>query len=211
MSIGCPRNRRGDEQGAVAIIVALCLTSLVVVGGMVLDFGLVRVDRQVTQSAADSAALAGAGALGLSGSDAAHPYAGICAAIDYLQVNSQRFNGLTASSPSVWTDGNGTATGNGCDPASGLRQRVCRPGDKSTWGRYVWDGTWQGTELKVTIQSGYLLTGTGWSEDSLPAAQQFADDKAQGCDQLAVIVLEKRKPGLGSLATSSQLTSAIRS
>ena len=57
------RRRRSDERGVVAVIVAVSMTALLVAVGMVLDFGLVRIDRQVDKAAADSATAAGLQAL----------------------------------------------------------------------------------------------------------------------------------------------------
>ena len=48
-----------DERGAVAIVVALSMVMLLVTAAMVLDFGVVRVDRQRAKSTADSAVMAG--------------------------------------------------------------------------------------------------------------------------------------------------------
>ncbi len=206
------RDAATDEGGAVAVIVALTMTVLLVIAGMVLDFGLVRADRQADKSAADSATLAGLHGLALAGDAKPHPYVGICSAIRYLRSNNARFSGVT-SAAGTWKDGVGASVANagGCtDPT--LLGRVCVPGTTSSWLSYAWTGTYQGTALKVTIKSGYALSSaSGWQEDSLPAATTFQDDSAQGCDQLAVMVTQNRKPGFGSLAQSNDLVSAIRS
>ena len=196
------RVRRADEQGAVAIVVALTLTVLLVASAMVLDFGLVRVDRQVNKSAADAATVAGL--QGLIGSDnKSHPYRGVCNAIRYLQQNDARFATVSDTS-GTWTGGNG------CTNVT-LRSQACVPGNPASWAKFTWNGIWQGEALQVVIQSGYQLAGSGWSEETLPAVLADNDDEAQGCDQLAVTVTQNRKPGLGSLATSSDLVSSIRS
>jgi hypothetical protein len=202
------RRRRGQD-GAVAIIVAISLTVLLVGVALVLDFGLVKVDRQVDKSGADAATTAGLH--GLNGGDGLpHPYAGVCSAIRYLKQNGSRFSNLPEGAG--WTNGLGGAVGNGCtNPA--LLKIPCNPDDKSTWAKYTWSGTYSGEPFQVIIQSGYLLTGsTGWSEDSLSASQADTGDPNQkGCDNLAVSVTQNRKPGLGSLATSSDLVSSVRS
>src|SRR5680860_181818 len=188
------RARRADERGAVAILVALTLTVLMVAAAMVLDFGLVRVDRQVNKSGADAAAVAGL--QGLTGNDnKSHPYRGVCTAIRYLQQNDPRFAAVSDTS-GTWT------VGNGCTDAT-LRSQVCVPGNPASWAKFTWDGIWQGEPLRVVIQSGYQLAGSGWSEENLPAVLADNDDSAQGCDQLEVSITQNRKPGLGSLATSS--------
>lgn len=202
------RSRCRDERGAVAILVALFLAVLLLATAMVLDFGIVRVDRQVNKSAADAATAAGLQGLAGANNKNPFPYHGICNAIDYLQKNSSRFSGVTAAT-GTWTNGNGASTGNGC--TGPLFDQVCTPGSPASWGRFTWNGNYSGEPLSVVIQSGYQLSGSGWAEESLSAVTADNNDQAQGCGQLAVIVTQNRKPGLGSLATSADLVSSIRS
>lgn len=204
------RARQCDESGAIAIIVAASLTGLLVVVAMVLDFGLLRIDRQIDRSAADAATLAGLHGLD-TGDGIPHPYVGVCSAIRYLKANSSRFS--TAAESAGWSNGVGTATANGCADTS-LRNKACRPTDKTSWARWHWAGSSGGVTLDVTIESGYDLSAPAnqWTEDSLPATSGDNGDPAyQGCDHLAVTITQSRRPGLGSLATSSDLTTAIRS
>jgi hypothetical protein len=192
----------------VAILVALSLTGLLVVTAMVLDFGLVRIDRQIDRSAADAATLAGLHGLN-TGDGVPHPYAGVCTAVKYLQANSDRFTGINTSSG--WSNGLGAAQADGCSNIA-LRNITCKPGDKSSWAKWHWVGTVDGVGLDVTIQSGYDLAANQWQEDALTATHGDNGDPAYaGCDQLAVTIAQHRKPGLGSLATSSDLSTAIRS
>lgn len=195
-------------------MVALTVTILMIIAGMVLDFGLVRVDRQIDRSASDAAALAGTHALNV-GDGSPHPFIGVCTALRFLRSNSDQFNNLS-STTGTWATGTGTSAANGCDTstAAGIaaRSQTCTPGSPSTWAVFTWSGTYNGKKLQVTIQSGYQITATsGWSEDTLPAATAFQDDSANGCDQLAVSIQQARHPGLGSLATNSDLVTAVRS
>jgi hypothetical protein len=179
-----------------------------VIAGMVIDFGLVRVDREIDKSAADAATLAGLHGLN-AGDGKPHPYIGVCNALRYLQRNNDRFAGLTDTT-GTWTSGAGAATADGCTDAP-LRSQVCTPGATSSWARFSWVGTMADKPLSVTIQSGYQISSnSGWSEDTLTAAVAQQNDGAQGCDQLAVIISQSRAPGFGSLATSSDLKTAIR-
>jgi hypothetical protein len=191
-------------------MVALSLTGLLVITAMVLDFGLVRIDRQVDRSVADSATLAGLHGLN-TGDGTPHPFVGVCTAVRYLQVNSDRFSGV--STGSGWTDGLGANKGDGCTDAT-LRNLACKPGDKTSWAKWHWTGTSNGIDLDVTVESGYDFTATGnqWQEDSLAATtgDNGATEYA-GCDHLAVTIHQSREPGLGSLATSSDLSTGIRS
>lgn len=202
---------RHREDGAVAIIMALSLTGLLVIVGMVLDFGLVRVDRQVDKSGADAAVMAGLQGMAAGGGASSNPYAGICNAMNYLKQNDTRFASMASSgSGASWSTLGSPPTSVSVN-CSSPPSTTCSPGDTSTWVKYVWSGTYQGTALQVTIQSGYALPDPNFPEDSLPAASSDNNDGAQGCDQLAVIIRQNRQPGLGSLATSSQLVSTIRS
>jgi hypothetical protein len=189
-------------------MVALSATALVIVAAMVVDFGLVRVDRQIDKSAADAAVLGGLNGLGTSETQA-YSYKGVCAALRVLQSNGGRFSSLSDTN-GTWTDGAGATTGNGCTSPT-YRAQKCVPGDTSTWARYTWTGTYQAAALQVVIQSGYSLSSTGFKEDTLSAAVADSNDNAQGCFQLAVTVTQNRKPGLGSIARSSDLVSTVRS
>jgi Flp pilus assembly protein TadG len=208
-----PTGRCRDERGAVAIVVALSMLAILVGTAMVLDFGLVRVDRQVDKSAADAATLAGLHGLNAGGTEP-RPFIGVCTALRYMQENDARFAGMTDTA-GTWTDGLGSPKGNGCDLTNTtLRNQICVGATAETptsWARFTWSPP-SSDRLTVTIQSGYSLVGTSWSEDALPAAQSDPGDaNKHGCDQLAVSVTQKRKPGLGSLATNSDLVSSIRS
>ncbi len=209
------RARARDEQGAVAIIVAICLTGILVITALVLDFGLVRIDRQIDRSAADAATLAGLHALN-TGDGIPHPYVGVCTAVRYLRANSARFSGVDETAG--WKNGLDTPTASGCSDVL-LRGKACKPTDRATWAKWESDEfTYQGLTLSVTIESGYDLAATAsatpqpWSEDGLPATTGDNGDAAyEGCDNLAVTIHQSRPPGFGTLATSSDLSTAIRS
>jgi len=205
-----PAGPERDERGAVAIIVALTMTTLLVVAAMVLDFGLVRIDRQIDRTVADAATLAGLHGLN-TGDGAPHPNVGVCTAAQYLKVNNSRFSG--ANENAGWSNGLGAATGNGCTDTT-LRNKICKATDKSTWAKWSWSGTSQGVTLQVTIENGYdlALPTNQYAEDALPATTGDNGGSAyQGCDNLAVTISQSRTPGLGSLATTSDLQTAIRS
>ena len=93
----------------------------------------------------------------------------------------------------MWTDGNGSALTDPCGDSNLLQTHICVPGQMATWGVFTWTGTWDGEPLRVVVQSGYQLAGSGWQEERLLSSDQ-ADD-AQGCDQLAVLITQNRSPG----------------
>ena len=202
------RSRKRDEHGTVAILVAVSMTAILVIAAMVLDFGLVRIDRQIDRSAADAATLAGLHGLN-TGDGVPHPYVGVCTAVRYLRANSSRFSGVDESTG--WSNGLGGATGNGCTDTA-LRNMTCKPTDRSSWAKWQWTGTSRGVDLEVTIESGYDLAANQWQEDALPATSGDNGDAAYaGCDNLAVTIEQSREPGLGSLATTADLNTEIRS
>ena len=79
------RARGRDEGGFTLVIMSAVLVGLMGSAAMVLDFALVRSDRQHNKSAADMAVAAGVRAFNFDGVVA--PFHGACAAIDYLKSN----------------------------------------------------------------------------------------------------------------------------
>lgn len=189
------RARNMNEQGAVAIVVALSTVALVVVAAMVLDFGAARLDRQSNKAAADAAVTAGMRGLDQDNGQI-FSYRGACAALAYLKANEPKL--------SSWTE---PACSNAADLA-----KVCNPDPvtgSSTWAHFTWPSA---NGFHVEIQAPYDLATSGFPEESKPAlAADKGDPLLKGCDQIAVTVTQTRKPGLGSLATPSSLVTRIRS
>ena len=88
--------RGGSEQGSVAITVALCLTVLLGLAALVVDIGLNWAARTSAQTAADSAALAGASSLLVDGPAAA--------VVEVETLLAQNIDGLVMA-PGWATDG----------------------------------------------------------------------------------------------------------
>jgi len=65
-----PRRKKRDEQGLIAVMVALCAVILLLIVGVVVDLGLARDTRRQSQNAADASSLAGANVL--------YPVSGSC-------------------------------------------------------------------------------------------------------------------------------------
>jgi hypothetical protein len=78
---------RGDEQGAVAIIVAVVATTLFIIAAMVVDLGLARDTKQQSQAAADASALAAGNVLYAPTSTAPNFAAAVAAAKAYAAQN----------------------------------------------------------------------------------------------------------------------------
>lgn len=189
------RSRAGQrEDGAVAILAAVSMTALLVVVAMVLDFGVVRVDRQNVQSEADSAAMAGIVA-GDVGTGEVYTYRAVCGALSYLKSRDS-FSGLPDDMCASATLAANTSVR--CTAVA------------STHVSYDHTVTSGPVTYRVRIKAPYVLTDGGWSEESM--ATRTGDQSTQGgCDQLGVEITERRKPGLGSIATDGDLAFAIRS
>lgn len=196
MSVSRRRRPARDERGAVAILVALTITSLLVVVGLVLDFGLVRLDKQSIKSVTDSAATAGIVA-GDKGTGQINTFDAVCGALSYLKATNRL---ASLPDPSICSSANlASNTAVVCDPASA-----------ATHATYDQTITSAGATYRVVIKSPYVLTSDGWSEESVT---NLANDQSTvgGCDQVGVQVFEARTPGLGSLAGVGDLRFGVRS
>lgn len=204
------RRRRRSEEGVVAILVALCTSILCVVAAMVLDFGLVKVDRQVQKSDADAAVLSGLRAMDFTGSGSAQPVRGVCAALEFLKANDSRFDGLSETSgfKNLATPTPATVSVDCTNAASPAMTNTCSSSQPSSWVQYDADVTAGGANVHVHIQAGYDFSDSAqWPEDSLAASTPAG---ANRCMDMELTISESRKPGLGSLATRGDLSTAIR-
>jgi hypothetical protein len=200
------------------MLMALFMVVLCVAAAMVVDLGLLRVDRQNDKSAEDQSALAGVNGLVPDlFNPAIHPFLGVCQALNYLKANSSPLDSYIPSSVS-WKDGFGNAvSGDGCDAAHAAL--TCTPNSPASWARWV--GVTADNKTRVTIQSGYkTTTGDPSTEGNIASATggAFPEDSQAGystdtgstdssfgggCDQLAVIITEIRGTSLGAPAAST--------
>jgi Flp pilus assembly protein TadG len=178
-----------DERGAVAIIMALSLTLILVAAALVLDFGLIRLDRQTNKSVSDDAVLAGLRAADDGTSDV-YTLRGVCSALSFLRANKSEFAGL----PDSVCAGSWQTSDKVCDQAN--------PNAATSLTDYVATVTANSVTYNVEIKAPYQLSDGNWPEESLST---LSSDPSQmnGCDQLAVMITESRKPGLGSLVTDN--------
>lgn len=193
--------QRHAEQGAVAVIVAFSMTALLVVAGIVLDFGLARSNKLANKGYADSAAVAGIRATDL-GDGLSRPFNGVCTALAYLKVNNEaELAGMTGS----WTTGAGVSL---LDPCTNpvLLSAPCIPNEFSSWAWFT--GTAAGGRISVEIKSGYTTPDPAF--DTSGSADNGASAQG-GCDQLAVIIEEREEPGLGRIASSDDIVTTVRS
>ena len=154
---------------------------------MVLDFGVVRVDRQRAKSTADSAVMAGMRAADGKTGDV-YSFRAVCAALSFLRANDDPDVGAARRHLRLSLTTRSSAT-----------PRPLRP-NPAVYDRSV---TNAGTTYRVVIKSPYSLSDGGFVEEGYTTS--VGDPSlASGCDQVGVIISESRKPGLGSLATSGR-------
>jgi hypothetical protein len=193
------RSVRPSEEGAVAVVVALSMTALLVVAGIVFDFGLARTDKVTNKGYTDSATAAGVRSLD-GGDGTFKPFRGACAALSYLSVADPEVASMAGS----WSFGNGASLpANPCDDASALQNASCAAGDTATWASY--HGV--AGRIRVDIKSGYTTPDPAFPTDG--AADNGVPVNG-GCDQLAVIVQETEQPGLGRVASSNDIVTRVR-
>lgn len=193
--------RRSDEEGAVAIVVAVSMILIAVIAALVLDIGMARLDRTSNTLTADAAV---AGGLQTMYSEAnPKPWRAVCTALAYVRANGPEMSTVTGS----YEDGNGSVVASPCRNVS-LQDRTCLPGTLSTWAR--WEGASGDGAITVSIRSGYTLPDPAFPETAALTGDTDPADKG-GCDQLAVIITEARAPGLGSVVSSSDTITQVRS
>ena len=207
------RRRLEDERGVSIVLFALLLVVLLGISGLVVDFGLVRADRQRNKSAADVAVAAGLQALNYNGVVA--PFRGACAAIEYLRANHSELSTLTSSS-GTWTDGNSPPTvvsgGDPCQVGSTAYTNYytdpCIP-DSSVRDYYAWFSATVGS-VDVKVQAGYDQADYSGFSDEV-GHTDYGDPDQHGCDNLAVIITEREQAGFGKVLGGGQMGSTIRS
>ena len=182
--------RLRPEDGAVTVMVAMSMVAVLVAAAMVLDFGIARLDRQQNKAVADSAVAAGM--RGLDRGDArTHPFSGVCQALNFLRANKPELETLT------WAPCSDT----------GKLATICNWADPQTHAVF----TGSANNISVEIRSPYDLTTSGWAEEGLSSLASDQLTPQDACNHVAVIVRQTRQPGLGSLATDSDMTTAVRS
>jgi Flp pilus assembly protein TadG len=192
-----PRIGVRDEGGAVAIMAAVMMVVLLITAGIVLDFGLARMDRTTNKSAADAAVAAGLQAAN-NGTGDVYNSTAVCTAYAFLKANRPYLSGLPAD---VCSTPSSTA--------------ICTPGDHTTDMSY--HGTTSGsTRFEVWIKMPYSVsdtsTGGAFADESLATqASDPGEATQQGCDQIGVVIKEWTQPGFGRIVSSDEIATRVRS
>ncbi|MBW3574914.1 MAG: Tad domain-containing protein [Actinobacteria bacterium] len=204
------RRTGGDERGTVLILMALAMTALLGMVALVVDLSQLRTDRRVNKTVADMSVRAGLGVVNLG------PWSGVCRASDYLRANAPAFSSFdpgsekwfrlssplsqlptspclnTATSPFI----DGCTTGPLGSPNTG------------SWARLT--ATAGGGRFSIEVQSGYTMPDSRFPEDVV-AAVDTGDPLKGSCDNLVVILTERRTPLLAGVVGVGETTTTIRS
>jgi hypothetical protein len=195
---GLTRARAGrGDRGAVLLLVALILTTLVVIVALVVDLSFVRNTRQSSKATTD--AVAAAGLQSLAPDAVPKPWRGACAALDYVRANEP---GRTFTIE--YLDGNGDPVAG--SPCTTLVEQACEPGALGTW---AWIRATDGDHV-VDIRSGYVTPDPAFPEDAGAHALDDGDPAWGGCDQIAVIVGHRDAAYFGGIAGASGYETALR-
>jgi len=171
-------------------MISLAMVALMVIAGMVIDFGFARYDRQINKSTADAGVAAGMRSFDQDDGQV-YTFRGVCDAIGYLRANEPKLSSLPAYAP--------------CSNTL-ARAKTCNVSDPSTFADYT--GSTSDGVYTVRVKSPYALPDAAFPED---AYSSLASDNGDQCLQLGVIITQRRDPGLGKLATKSKLVTNIRS
>jgi hypothetical protein len=195
--------RPGDEGGQVVVLYAAALVPLVMVVALVLDLAQLRLDRRKNRMVADAAARAAVARL------PSGPWAAACKARDYVLTN---LGGSSTFDPGSETWSNGAtprttwATSPCASPTVPPASTPCWPGTPATWAKLratAGDG-----RITVEVQAGYVLPDPRFAED---ARTTDSGDPARGsCDNVAVIITERRAHAFAGVLGFGDTTTTIR-
>jgi len=200
---------REDERGMVLVLLAVAISVMLSVTALVFDLSQLRVDRRVNKSVADMAVRAGLGLL------QAGPWSGVCRAREYLKTNS-RFSSFDSGSEKWFQLSSplNTLTSSPClNTTNAPFVTLCLPGalgipNTSTWGKLT--ATAGGGRYTIEIQSGYAMPDSRFPED-ITAAADMGDPLKGSCDNLVVIITERRAPLFAGVMDRADKTTTIRS
>jgi hypothetical protein len=199
--------RTDQDRGVVLVLMALLITAMLLVVAIVIDFGNVRNTRQDTKRVADLATAAGARSLAPDGKP--RPWAGACAALEYLEANR---SDLTFT-VSYW-DGNGPDGGvsvsDPCPvpaPDPDDESDLCVAGEPTSW---AWIRATAG-DLTVDIRTGYETPDDDFAEDATIYSGQDGETERGGCDQLAIITGASDSAFFGGVAGATGYDTINRS
>ncbi|MGI8806338.1 MAG: pilus assembly protein TadG-related protein [Acidimicrobiales bacterium] len=192
----------GREGGAVLMLTAFIALGSLVMMGLVVDLGQLRVDRRTNKGVADVAARAGISRLAFG------PWSGVCKAREFLLGNAKGFSSFDAGSE-TWS--NAAALVYATSPCTAVVSapdvNPCRPNLPSTWAKL--QATAAQGRFTVEIQSGYVLPDPRFANDATLGDTGAVEQGS--CDNLAVIISERQAPSFAQVGGAGPTVVRTRS
>lgn len=199
--------RRKDEKGAILVVTTFVAIGAMLMVGLVLDLGQMRVDRRINKGYTDVAARAGISRLAFG------PWSGVCKAREFLLGNTALFSSFDAGSE-VWSNVGTPAApavvkaSNPCPAVAAAPDAVpCSPNAPATWAKL--QATAGAGRITIMIQAGYVLP-----DPAFPSDADLGDTGAaeQGsCDNLAVVLTQRDSPTFAKVGGATSKLVRVRS
>jgi len=195
------RRRRGEE-GTVVLLTAMFAMASLLMAGLVMDGGQLRVDRRTNKGVTDMAARAGISRLAFG------PWSGVCKARQFLLGNAKAFKTFDPGSE-TWSNVAAQVLGvNPCPSVATAADTVpCAPNNPATWAKL--QATAANGRFTVEIQSGYVLPDPRFPGDAALDDTGVADQGS--CDNLSVILTERREPSFAQVGGAGPTNVRVRS
>lgn len=186
----------------MTLLVALISVSALLMVGLVLDGGQLRLDRRVSKGVTDMAARAGVSRLAFG------PWSGVCKAREFLLGNAKGFTSFDAGSE-TWSTAAGAVIGSNPCPAVAFAADTvpCAPNAPATWAKL--QATAGSGRFTVEIQSGYALPDARFPTDT-DLGDTGASDMGS-CDNLAVILTERQESRFAQIRGPASTNVRVRS
>jgi hypothetical protein len=196
------RARKRDEKGVMTVLVALISVSALMMVGLVLDGGQLRLDNRVSKGVTDMAARAGIARLPFG------PWSGVCKARQFLLSNAKGFSSFDAGSETWSTVAGGLIGSDPCPAVASAADAVaCAPNAPATWAKL--QATAGSGRFTIEIQSGYVLPDPRFPNDAAVGDAGVAE--MGSCDNLAVILTERQESRFAQVKGRASTNVRVRS
>ena len=196
------RRRRRGEEGAVIVVTAVFATAALLMVGLVVDGGQLKVDRRTNKGVTDVAARAGISRLAFG------PWSGVCKAREFLLGNAKTFKTFDPGSETWSTAAAQVLAVNPCPSVATAPDTVpCAPNNPATWAKL--QATAGQGRFTIEIQSGYVLPDPRCPGDAARGDTGAADRGS--CDNLAVILTEREEATFSKVGGAEATNVRVRS
>ena len=186
----------------MTIFVALISVSALMMAGLVLDGGQLRLDRRVSKGVTDMAARAGVARLPFG------PWSGVCKAREFLLGNAKGFSSFDTASETWSTVAGGLIASDPCPAVANAADAVpCAPNAPATWAKL--QATAGSGRFTIEIQSGYALPDARFPVDAGLGDTGAAD--MGSCDNIAVILTERQESRFAQVNAAASTNVRVRS